>query len=88
MFSSDLHYSRAMKYYYGLWDRLCQRTETNWNREIIDKIWSIAEKIRSQVNREIKHATLHKQDELKQDLTVLFGPFIESGKQFHPLFDE
>ena len=36
---------RAVKYYYGLWDKLCQRSESKAHRDIVERVWRVAEKI-------------------------------------------
>ena len=41
MFENGLYYKKAVKYYYGMWDKLCQKTQTAWNRDIIDRIWGL-----------------------------------------------
>ncbi len=45
MFYSDEAYKRTAKFYYGIWDKLCQRQETAWNRDLLDRIWNVAESI-------------------------------------------
>jgi hypothetical protein len=50
MFESQEGYQKTCKYYYGLWDRLCQRHETAWNREVVERIWGVAEAIWLMVN--------------------------------------
>ena len=41
MFNCTEHYEKAIKYYYGIWDKLCQRSQTAWNRDIVERIWSV-----------------------------------------------
>lgn len=43
MFPDDKpeYYKKAMKYYFGRWDRLSQKTQTAWNQEIVDRIWAV-----------------------------------------------
>ena len=43
MFPDDKpeYYKKAMKYYFGMWDKLSQKTQTAWNREIVDRIWAV-----------------------------------------------
>jgi hypothetical protein len=36
------YYSKAVKYYFGMWDRLCQKTQTAWNRAVVEQVWGIA----------------------------------------------
>ena len=45
MFESEEIFLRGVKYYYGLWDKLCQRAETNYFRELVDRMWMVTEKI-------------------------------------------
>lgn len=55
MFGDQQQYLRAVKYYYGLWDKLCQRVEIVAHRELIDKLWLAAEKVWSHVNSKLEH---------------------------------
>jgi hypothetical protein len=86
MFQNDEDYQRGVKYYYGLWDKLCQRTETNWNREFIDRLWHVTEKIWVHINKELKYTTKIEKDELCEDLKILFAHFLSSEKKYHPVF--
>jgi hypothetical protein len=36
-----------------MWDKLCQKTQTAWNREIVERIWTVAEKIWVNINSRI-----------------------------------
>jgi len=45
MFESQQEYNKTVKHYYGLWDKLCQRQETAWNRDIVERVWNVAESI-------------------------------------------
>ncbi len=45
MFETSEQYTKGCKYYFGLWDKLCQRHETAWNREIVERVWNVAENI-------------------------------------------
>ena len=47
------YFVKANKYYFGMWDKLSQKTQTAWNREVVDRIWGIAEKIWITVNSQI-----------------------------------
>jgi hypothetical protein len=50
MFETAELYKKSTKYYYGMWDKLCQRMETVWNRDIVDRMWLTAESIWEIVN--------------------------------------
>jgi hypothetical protein len=87
MFDEQQQYLRAVKYYYGLWDKLCQRTEVVAHRELIDKLWLAAEKVWNHVNGQLQHVSEAHPDATAEDLSVLFASFLNNNKQAqHPLF--
>lgn len=53
MFEEEENYHRAVKYYYGIWDKLAQRTQSAWNQDVIDKVWGVCSKIWHIVNAKI-----------------------------------
>lgn len=72
MFESREEYQRGVKYYYGIWDKLCQRAETKWNREIVDRMWTISEKLWISINQKLQLTTVKLQDDQVEDLQLLF----------------
>ena len=50
MFEDENLYKKAVKYYYGMWDKLCQKTQTAWDEEIVRRVWAACEKIWIRIN--------------------------------------
>lgn len=92
MFSSGEMFQKAMKYYYGMWDKLCQKTQTAWNRDIVERIWGAVEKIWSNVNSMIPEQDFSISSELDDqtdNLLILYEKFIsQEGMTYHPIFAE
>ena len=77
MFEFHEDYKKVTKHYYGLWDKLCQRQETAWNREILDRIWNVAEGIWHISNTYVPKASPKSpENQLVEDLKVLFKPYL------------
>lgn len=36
-----------------MWDKLCQKTQTAWNREVVEGVWKVVEIIWVNVNSRI-----------------------------------
>ena len=53
MFEEEEYYQKAIKYYYGMFDKLCQKTQTSWNEQIVQRVWSISEKIWNLINQSL-----------------------------------
>jgi hypothetical protein len=88
MFATVPEFDRASKYYYGLWDKLCQRSETKWHREVVDRLWLLAEKVWVHINQALTYAPLHHPDETATDLRVIASGFLATPGPYHPLFSE
>lgn len=79
MFDSSDLYKRAVKYYYGIWDKLCQKTQSAWNRELIERFWGVAEKIWQVVNSKIPdedHTVFTELDDETENLLILYEKYL------------
>ena len=75
MFENGEHFKKAMKYYYGMWDKLCQKTQTAWNRDIIERVWSVVEKIWCNINSKIPeqdYTISSELDDKTENLLILY----------------
>ena len=67
MFESEQQFYRAVRYYYGLWDKICQRAEVKNYAEIVSRVWDLSEKVWSRVSQLLPHSTKPPVNHLKEE---------------------
>lgn len=91
MFEDEQMYSKAVKYYYGMWDKLSQRTQTAWNEEIVGKVWGICQKLWAKINTIIptEHFEMEARiGEKTETILLLFQDYLFTEQSYHPIMDE
>jgi hypothetical protein len=88
-------YKKAIKYYYGIWDKLCQKTQTAWNQEIVERVWMVVQKLWVNINSRIPKYIIEIKQEISDDIDdmiILFRRFLnedinKNGNFHHSIFN-
>lgn len=80
MFQNEEQFIKAMKYYYGIYDKFNQKTQTSWQADFVKDVWAVAEKFWININEMIPvyNAAVNTElDEYSDNLIILFETFIQ-----------
>lgn len=62
-----------------MWDKFSQKTQTAWNRDVVERVWALGEKIWVKVNAGIPGYDVGIEGELDEetdDILILFEKFL------------
>lgn len=61
-----------------MWDKLCQKTQSSWNKELVDRIWNVCEQIWASINLLIPHLNYEistEIDDQTENLMILYQKY-------------